>query len=63
VFLKLMPRQSLGKSKQRRKLQLRFIGSFPIIQRIGKVAYRLALPSKLQGIHDVFHVSHTATVY
>jgi hypothetical protein len=31
--------------------------TFPIIQRIGKVAYRLELPQELQGIHNVFHVS------
>jgi hypothetical protein len=35
----------------------RCIGPFLIIQRIGKVAYRLALPSKLEEIHDIFHVS------
>ena len=27
------------------------------MQRVGLVAYRLALPPALQGIHDVFHVS------
>jgi len=32
------------------------IGSFEILQRVGPVAYRLALPPTIQGIHDVFHV-------
>ena len=27
------------------------------MQKIGPVAYRLALPSTLQDIHDVFHIS------
>jgi len=27
------------------------------LQKIGPVAYRLALPPMLQGIHDVFHLS------
>jgi hypothetical protein len=33
VFLKLTPRRSVGKNKQRKKLQLRYIGPFPIVQR------------------------------
>jgi hypothetical protein len=52
-----MPRRSVGKYKQKKKLQPRYIGPFPIVQRIGKVAYWLALPLELHGIHDVFHVS------
>jgi hypothetical protein len=39
------------------KLNPRFIGPFEILKRIGPVAYRLALPPNLFGIHDVFHVS------
>ena len=35
----------------------RFISPFDIIERVGKVAYRLALPPALAGVHDVFHVS------
>ena len=39
------------------KLSPRFIGPFEILERIGEVAYRLALPPLLSGVHDVFHVS------
>ena len=39
------------------KLAPRFVGPFPIIERIGPVAYRVSLPQHLSGIHDVFHVS------
>jgi hypothetical protein len=39
------------------KLSPRYIGPFRITERIGPVAYRLELPEKLSGIHDVFHVS------
>ena len=35
----------------------RFIGPFEIPNRVGEVAYRLALPPSLEGVHDVFHVS------
>ena len=32
------------------------MGPFKILERIGLVAYRLALPPNLARIHDVFHV-------
>ena len=34
-----------------------FVGPFEILDRIGQVAYRSALPPLLLGVHDVFHVS------
>ena len=39
------------------KLSLRFIGPFEILKRVGTVAYRLALPPIMSGVHEVFHVS------
>ncbi|KAA3480893.1 Transposon Ty3-G Gag-Pol polyprotein [Gossypium australe] len=39
------------------KLSSCFIGPYEIIERIGPMAYRLALPTKLEKIHNVFHVS------
>ena len=39
------------------KLSPRFIGSYEVIEKVGSVAYRLALPPKLENIHNVFHVS------
>ena len=39
------------------KLSPRFIGSYEILERVGPVAYRLALPPELTKLHDVFHVS------
>ncbi|XP_021991724.1 uncharacterized protein LOC110888508 [Helianthus annuus] len=39
------------------KLSPRFIGPFKIIERVGKVAYRLELPEELCRIHGMFHVS------
>ena len=39
------------------KLAPRYIGPFQILERYGKVAYRLKLPEHLSVVHDVFHVS------
>jgi hypothetical protein len=39
------------------KLSPKFVGPFKITQRVGRLAYRIALPPDLVGTHDVFHVS------
>ena len=35
----------------------RFIGPFKILERIGLIAYKLALPPSLSSVHDLFYVS------
>ena len=39
------------------KLSPRFIGPFEILDKVGAVAYRLALPPALADSHNVFHIS------
>ena len=39
------------------KLSPRFIGPYEVIEKMGLVAYRLALSTELEKIHNVFHVS------
>ena len=39
------------------KLSLRYIRPFEILEKVGKVTYRLALPPEQSSIHNVFHVS------
>ncbi|XP_017974468.1 PREDICTED: uncharacterized protein LOC108661549 [Theobroma cacao] len=39
------------------KLSPQYIGPFEILERVGPVAYRLALSPGLSNIHPVFHVS------
>ena len=39
------------------KLSPHFVGPYEVIEKVGPVAYRLALPPELEKIHDVFHVS------
>jgi hypothetical protein len=48
--------RNLSSRRPSRKLDYRRLGPFPIIERIGPVAYRLRLPGDLL-IHNVFHVS------
>ena len=57
VFLKISPMKGVTRFRKRGKLNPRFIGPFEILERIGKVSYRLALPPAMSGVHDVFHVS------
>ena len=57
VFLKISPRRGLMRFGKSGKLSPRFIGPFEILERIGEVAFRLALPPQLSGVHDVFHMS------
>ncbi|XP_057550538.1 uncharacterized protein LOC130828591 [Amaranthus tricolor] len=41
----------------RGKLSPRFIGPYSIVEKVGKLAYRLALPNALGKVHDVFDIS------
>ena len=52
-----MPKRGVVKFGKRGKLSSRFIGPFKILERIGTVAYQLALPPRISGVHELFHVS------
>ena len=54
VFLKVSPWKGVLRFDKRGKLSPRFIGPYEVIECIGPVAYRLALPPNLAGIHDIF---------
>lgn len=56
VFLKVLPWRKVLRFGRKGKLSQRFIRPYEIIERIGSVAYRLALPSKLQKNSKYFHV-------
>ncbi|XP_070021591.1 uncharacterized protein [Nicotiana sylvestris] len=57
VFLRVSPMQGVMRFGKRGKLSPRFIGPYEILDRVGAMAYRLALPPELSFIHPVFHVS------
>jgi hypothetical protein len=56
VFLKVKTNKSSLKLRSYAKLVARFCGPFEILERIGPVAYMLALPASMT-VHNVFHVS------
>ena len=52
-----MPKRGVVRFGKCEKLSPRFIGPFEILERVGTVAYRLALPPSMSGVHEVFHIS------
>jgi hypothetical protein len=57
VFLRVSPMEGVTRFGKKNKLNPPYMGPFEILERVGPVAYRLALPPSLAGVHDVFHVS------
>ena len=57
AFLKVSLWRKILRFGKKGKLSPRFIGPYEILERIGLVAYRLALPSKLAKLPNVFYVS------
>ncbi|GKV43664.1 hypothetical protein SLEP1_g50928 [Rubroshorea leprosula] len=57
VFLKVSPTKGVYRFGLKGKLSPRYIGPFEILERVGEVAYRIALPPELSNVHNVFHVS------
>jgi hypothetical protein len=57
VYLKVSPIRGTRRFHVHEKLAPRYIGSYPIIKRIGAVAYKIKLSEQLSDVHNVFHVS------
>ncbi|XP_048438961.1 uncharacterized protein LOC125476675 [Pyrus x bretschneideri] len=55
VFLKLSQWRGVVRFGKKGKLSPTFIRPYQITERVGEVACRLALPSKLAKLHNVFH--------
>ena len=53
VYLRVTPMKGVKRFQTRGKLAPRYIGPFPIMTRVGTVAYQL----ELSEVHNVFHVS------
>ena len=57
VFLKVMLKREVVRFGKCGKLSPRFIEPFEILEKVGTVAYQLALPPNMIGVHKVFHIS------
>ena len=57
AYLRVTPMKGAHRFGIKGELAPRYIGPFTILERRGKVAYQLELPSNLSQVHDVFHVS------
>ena len=55
VFLMVMPKRGVVRFDKRGKLSSRFIGPFEILERVGTIAYRLALLPSKSGVHEMCH--------
>ena len=57
VFLKVSPMKLVMRFGSKGKLSPHFVGPFKILERVGSMAYRVALPLSMSKVHNVFHVS------
>ncbi|KAI3797714.1 hypothetical protein L1987_32977 [Smallanthus sonchifolius] len=58
VLLKVSPWKGVVRFGKKGKLAPRYVGPFKILERIGKVVYKLELPPSLGNVHPTFHVSN-----
>ncbi|KAI3815619.1 hypothetical protein L1987_15296 [Smallanthus sonchifolius] len=61
VLLKVSPWKGVVRFGKKGKLAPRYVGPFKILERVGKVAYKLDFPSELNNVHPTFHVSNLKT--
>ncbi|XP_071923294.1 uncharacterized protein [Coffea arabica] len=57
VYLKASPTKGVMRFGRSSKLSPRYVRPYEILDKVGPLAYRLALPPALSRIHNVFHVS------
>ena len=57
VYLRVCPMKGVQRFGVKGKLAPCYVGSFPIIERCGPVAYHLELHVQLTVAHNIFHVS------
>ncbi|XP_028118064.1 uncharacterized protein LOC114315650 [Camellia sinensis] len=57
VFVKVTPMKGHTRFGKKGKLSPRYIGPFQILERLGPVAYQIALPPRMEQVYNVFHVS------
>jgi hypothetical protein len=56
VYLRFSPMKGVRRFGIKGKLAPHYIGPYQIIDKYGLTSYQVELPSKLSGVHNVFHV-------
>ncbi|XP_075497335.1 uncharacterized protein LOC142534382 [Primulina tabacum] len=57
AYVKVSPMKGVVRFSKAGKLNPRYVRPFEILEKVGTLAYRLALPPSMSRIHNVFHVS------
>ncbi|XP_075489502.1 uncharacterized protein LOC142528344 [Primulina tabacum] len=57
AYVKVSPMRGVVRFSKGGKLNPRYVGPFEILEKVGTLACRLALPPNMSRIHNVFHVS------
>ncbi|KAL0446070.1 UNVERIFIED_CONTAM: hypothetical protein Slati_1734900 [Sesamum latifolium] len=57
MYLKIAPTRGVIRFDRSENLSLRYVGPYGILEKVGEVAYQIALPPPLARIHNVFQVS------
>ncbi|GJX14688.1 hypothetical protein Tco_0206446, partial [Tanacetum coccineum] len=63
VMLKVSSWKRVVHFGKRGKLNLRYVGPFKVLEKVGAVAYKLELPQELSRVHNTFHVSNLKKCY
>jgi hypothetical protein len=57
IYLRVSPMKGVCHFGIKEKLAPHYIGMYPIIDKYGLTSYQVELPTRLSGVHNVFHVS------
>nr|GEY39617.1 putative reverse transcriptase domain-containing protein [Tanacetum cinerariifolium] len=57
-MIKVSPWKGVVRFGKRGMLNPSYVGHFKVLEKIGKVAYKLELPEELSIVHNTFHVSN-----
>ncbi|GJT13246.1 putative reverse transcriptase domain-containing protein [Tanacetum coccineum] len=63
VMLKVSPWKGVVSFGRQGKLNLRYVGPFKVLEKVGSIAYKLELPKELSRVHNTFHVSDLKKFY
>nr|GEZ01840.1 putative reverse transcriptase domain-containing protein [Tanacetum cinerariifolium] len=58
VMLKISPWKGVVRFGKRGKLNPRYVKHFKVLEKIGRVAYKLEHPEELSKVHNTFYVSN-----